>query len=158
MSTNYCNSCGAALENGMQFCKNCGAPAAAQPVVNQQPMNQQPMNQQPMNQQPLYQAAPPQYQQPYAGYVSTSQSYPQAPSVEPLGVGQYIGMMFLGAIPLVGFILLLVWAFSSDTNLNKRNYARAILILMLVGIAFSIIFSAALVGIMTTAFSGMSKY
>jgi hypothetical protein len=37
-------------------------------------------------------------------------------------------MMILSGIPLVGFILLLVWAFSSTENPNKKNYARAVLL------------------------------
>jgi hypothetical protein len=36
--------------------------------------------------------------------------------------------MFLVGIPVVGFILLLVWAFSSDTNPSKSGWARASLI------------------------------
>jgi hypothetical protein len=48
---------------------------------------------------------------------------------KPLTVGEYIIMFILMGIPLVGFILMLVWAFGSDVNTNKKNYSRAILIL-----------------------------
>jgi len=45
-------------------------------------------------------------------------------------------------IPLVGLIMLLVWAFDSSTNLNKKNFAKASLIWVLVGIGLAIIFFA----------------
>ena len=41
------------------------------------------------------------------------------------------------AIPVVGFIMLFVWAFSGGTNPNKANWAKAALVWMLIGIAFS---------------------
>jgi len=43
-------------------------------------------------------------------------------------------MFFLSAIPIVGFIMLMVWAFGGSVNLNKKNYARAILLLSLIGV------------------------
>ena len=57
----------------------------------------------------------------------------------PLGVGQYIGMFFLLAIPILNIILLFKWAFGSSANLNKKNYARATLILAVIGLIFSIL-------------------
>lgn len=43
---------------------------------------------------------------------------------KPLGAWAYVGYNILFAIPLVGFILLIVFAFSND-NINRRNYARS---------------------------------
>ncbi|MCL2503413.1 MAG: hypothetical protein FWE94_02220 [Coriobacteriia bacterium] len=83
--------------------------------------------------QPAY--APPQQPQP------TACSAPLANS-EPLSVGSYIGIFILSAIPLVGLIVLLVWAFSSSTNLNRKNYARATLILSVICIAVSFLLGA----------------
>jgi hypothetical protein len=36
-------------------------------------------------------------------------------------------MMFVTAIPVIGFIMLLVWAFVGD-NESRKNYFRAILV------------------------------
>jgi hypothetical protein len=48
------------------------------------------------------------------------------------------------ALPLVNIIMAIVWAASSTTNLNKRNYCRAILIWAAIGLAFyAIIFAFA---------------
>lgn len=46
----------------------------------------------------------------------------------PLSLGQYLGIMFLMLIPLVNIILLFIWSFGNN-NVNKRNYARATLIM-----------------------------
>jgi len=58
---------------------------------------------------------------------------------EPLTTGAFMGMFILQAIPLLGFILLLVWAFGSDVNINKRSFARAALILGLILGALSLL-------------------
>jgi len=46
-------------------------------------------------------------------------------------------------IPIVGLVVYIVWAFGNG-NLNRRNYARATLILLAAGIIFGIISSAAI--------------
>ena len=43
---------------------------------------------------------------------------------------QFIPAILLSGIPIVGFILLLVWALSKKTNPNKRNWARAQLVFL----------------------------
>lgn len=65
----------------------------------------------------------------------------------PLTLGNYLIMMIITAIPVVGFIFLLIWAFNSNTNKNKKNWARAVLIMgiigaVLVAISFSAIIAA----------------
>lgn len=65
----------------------------------------------------------------------------------PMSVGQYVLMLILTGIPLIGIILLFVWAFGGNVNANKQNYARAVLILSAVGVIFAAIFSSALVAI-----------
>ncbi|RWU12398.1 hypothetical protein EGC76_02250 [Pseudidiomarina gelatinasegens] len=42
--------------------------------------------------------------------------------------------MFLVGIPLVGLILLIVWASSHSTPLSKRNWARAMLLWVVIAI------------------------
>ncbi len=71
------------------------------------------------------------------------------PDTSPMSVGSYILMIILTAIPIVGIIMLFVWSFSGSTNLNKKNFARAQLLLMLISTALCIILSVA--GIFTFA-------
>ena len=42
----------------------------------------------------------------------------------PLGAWAYFGYTLLFCIPIVGFIMLIVFSFS-DTNINRRNFARS---------------------------------
>lgn len=42
----------------------------------------------------------------------------------PLSAWAYLGYNILFAIPLIGFIMLIVFAFDSS-NINRRNYARS---------------------------------
>lgn len=70
-------------------------------------------------------------------------------SAEPLTMGQYIVMFLLLMIPIANIILPFVWAFGSNTNVNKKNFARALLIMMAIGIVLSVLFSSVLAGILS---------
>jgi len=63
-------------------------------------------------------------------------------STEPMSTKDWFITLLITYIPLVGLIMLLVWAFDSSTNLNKKNFAKASLIWVLVGIVLAIIFFA----------------
>lgn len=43
-----------------------------------------------------------------------------------ISVAAWMGMMFIAAIPFIGQIMVLVWAFAGD-NESRKNYFRAIL-------------------------------
>lgn len=69
---------------------------------------------------------------------------------KPISMWGYLGYQILFAIPLVGFILILVFSFGGKKNINVRNFARAYLLafvigLILCGIIFAI-FGAAIFG------------
>jgi uncharacterized membrane protein len=74
------------------------------------------------------------YQQPSYVY-----SDPQKQTDAVMSTGAYIGSIILMSIPLVGFILMIVWSFGGTYNLNRRNLARAVLILTVIGIALTIL-------------------
>lgn len=118
-----CMSCGAEMPDGVAFCTSCGAKIVqpAQPQYNQ---NQGYSAPQP---NPQYQAYP--------------QPMPMAPAQDttPISPWGYIGYNILFAIPIVGIIMLFVYAFGSNTNVNLKNYARSFLIMMLIIIAIYIV-------------------
>lgn len=68
-----------------------------------------------------------------------------------MSTGQWVATYLIMMIPCVGQIMMFVWAFGSSGNLNRRNYARAVLIIM--GVIFAlyliiaIIFGAAVFSI-----------
>ena len=82
-----------------------------------------------------------QYQQPQ--YQQQYQQYPQQmrtiPSADVTTTGQWVLNLFLVCIPLVGLILLFVWAFGSGTAPSKKNWARANLVWILIGIILCIV-------------------
>ncbi len=56
-------------------------------------------------------------------------AYMPAPvDASPLKTSDYFVMMLLFSLPLVGLILAIVWGFSSETNVNRKNFSRAHLI------------------------------
>ena len=56
-----------------------------------------------------------------------------------VSTGDWVLTLILSGIPIVGFILLLVWAFGGGAKISKRNYARATLILMIIGFVLGIL-------------------
>lgn len=167
----FCKQCGAELMEGSRFCTNCGSEellVAAEPVISSgetlreepQPAYQQPTYAQPSyvgseRREPVasaqaasnaggYQSA---YQQaPYgqSAYGSNHQppyTPPAAQQSTVMSTGQFLGTLLLLMIPVAGFILMLVWAFGGTDNLNRRNLARAKLILVAIGLVLAILCS-----------------
>jgi len=58
---------------------------------------------------------------------------PQA-QAQVMSVKDWIITILITAIPLVGFIMLFVWAFGSNENPNKTNWAKATLIWTAIGL------------------------
>lgn len=56
---------------------------------------------------------------------------------QPMSVGDWFITILITAIPLVGIIMLFIWAFSTDTNINKANWAKATLIWYAIGIVLA---------------------
>jgi len=133
-----------------------------QPQVSyQQPQSQaayqqtQQQSQAAYQQQATYQQAQATYQQPgqQAAYAQPVQARAvQAPPVygadvppakgskyEPITAWGYIGIMLLMCIPLIGFILIIIWACGGCRKVNKKSLARATLIMMAVGLVISLI-------------------
>ena len=57
----------------------------------------------------------------------------------PLTTGQFFLMDLVGCIPLVGLIMYFVWAFGSNTNANRKSWARAKLIWVLISTVLSVL-------------------
>lgn len=92
--------------------------------------------QQPIAQQQASRPAPaPVHHQPQQPQYQYQQAYPSRD--EPLSVGSYLLMFILTAIPLVGLIMTIVWAVGAK-NRNRKNFAIAALIMILIGIAVAI--------------------
>lgn len=108
----------------------------AQPI--QQPRAAEPPRRQaPPQQQPAY-TPPPAYTAPPA-----SDAPPAGSKYELISTGGLIGIMLLMAIPIIGQILMIVWACGGCRKLQKRNLARAALILAVIALILGLLVSFA---------------
>lgn len=76
------------------------------------------------------------------------------PNQQPMSVKDWLITLLLMSIPLVGFILLFVYAFGSGENVNKQNWAKAQLIFIAIAIGLMIIFFSIFGAIFATALAG----
>ncbi len=66
---------------------------------------------------------------------------------KPMSVVDWLITMLITAIPIVGFIMLFVWAFSRDTQPSKANWAKAGLVFYAIVVAMYLVFGAAIIGL-----------
>lgn len=61
---------------------------------------------------------------------------------KPMSVKDWLVTMLLMAIPVVGFVLLFIYAFGDNENINKKNWAKAQLLLIAIFIGLAILLLA----------------
>ncbi|MBQ7956890.1 MAG: zinc ribbon domain-containing protein [Clostridia bacterium] len=125
-----CNKCGALCQDNTMFCTSCGNRLAAQ----QQPQQSQQQSNQPVYQQPQNNY----YQQPPVMNGGQPMQY-QTQKTEPVtSIGKYLLWWLIGLIPLIGFILTIVFAVDKS-DMNRANFFRAQLIIMAIGVLLGIL-------------------
>lgn len=69
---------------------------------------------------------------------------------DPVTIGEWMITYLITLIPLVNIVLVCIWAFDSNTKPSKKNWAKASLIWMAIGIAIMILliimFGAVIIG------------
>lgn len=129
-----CPNCGKDNDAGTVFCINCGSkiPAA-------------------QSSDAAYGEAPPQ---------QNGQFYPAASRSDSavLSMGEFTLMELIARIPIVNLVMFCVWGFGSDTNENKRNWARSRLIWLGIGVALTIIGTLIGVGMASALAAGFSSF
>ena len=74
----------------------------------------------------------------------SQQTYtPSAPAAQPVSTAYYFWMMLLFAIPVIGLIVCLVTAFSGE-DASRKNFSRAALIWIVVGVVLAVVAVVAL--------------
>jgi ABC-type Na+ efflux pump permease subunit len=73
---------------------------------------------------------------------------------KPMTMGDWLITFLIQAIPLVGIIMLFVWAFGDGTHPSKKTWAQASLVFALIMFILVIIFIAALWTMFSSFFSG----
>ena len=128
-----CPNCGCANDENARFCQKCGfnmnseqheyymqQPAQYAPPQYPQP---QPVQQMPVQPQPVQQVI-----------VNQSRQVKDYPSA-----WGWFGRILLSAIPFVGFIILLVWAFGGTQCPSVKTWARAQFIFILIPVIIVLI-------------------
>lgn len=77
------------------------------------------------------------------------------PQTQLLSVKDWVITIILTGIPLVGFILLLVWAFGNDGNQTRSNYAKGMLI---AGLIMTVLYFFLIFSIFGLAFLGSTSF
>lgn len=144
-----CNNCGNIMDDDANICSRCGtqfiALQGAAPEQAEQPANNSSYPQTQYQQQQQYGA----FQQPYGqGYQQPYQPY-NASAEKPMSVGSWVGTILLTSMfGVISLILLLIWAFSNDVPLAKKNYCRAMLIVELIAVGLVIILFIIFAGVL----------
>lgn len=117
-----CANCGAEVDENLKYCPSCGS------VIKQIPSNIPP--------QPM--------QRPAAEQCRTRSGSYERPAPDsqyaPMGAWAYFGWtLLLTCIPIVSFILTIVFS-ANSSNINRRSFARSILISDIIGITIFLIF------------------
>lgn len=134
----FCENCGKQIPDDAAFCTHCGAKqsggSAPSQTVSTVPKPQ-----------PVRASPPP---QPVGATVG----------VDLITMGQYLIMFLITAIPIAGIVMLFIWGFGSETGPNKKNFARAYLIMMAIAIGLGILISIVMGAIMASIMGSMYYY
>lgn len=156
----YCSNCGSEMPDDMMVCANCGN--VKEQVQEQVTGNETTVltQQEPTyNAQPVYNQVPPMYNNGYPAYGVPYAAPPKKTSKwdkTPISMWGYFGYDILFAIPLVGFICLLIFALGGTRNINLRNYAQSKFCLLIIVIILCVI--AMLFGGLSAAFMSSQSY
>jgi len=75
-----------------------------------------------------------------------------------VSIGEWMVTILITALPLIGLIMLFVWAFGDAANPSKKNWAIATLIWYAIFIVLMIIFFVIFGAIFASMFTGMDAY
>ena len=75
-----------------------------------------------------------------------------------VSIGEWMITILITALPLIGLIMLFVWAFGDGTNPSKKNWAIATLIWFAIVIVLTILFFVIFGAIIASMFGGMNTY
>lgn len=68
-------------------------------------------------------------------------------------VGDWLITFIIQSIPIIGFIMLFVWAFGDNTHPSKKTWAQATLLFLLIAVGSAVLFFFLLGGFLFSIFS-----
>lgn len=138
-----CKKCGGEINVGEKFCQRCGNPVETQ---QQTDSNYNTGAYDPNT----YSAQPNNIN---AAYNNRNKFNVNDIPLEykPISMWGYFGYEILFSIPVVGFILLLVFAFGGTQNINLKNFARSYFCFLIIAVVLLIIIVAIAGGLAATS-------
>jgi hypothetical protein len=76
----------------------------------------------------------------------------------PMTIGQWLVTMLVMGIPIVGFVLAIIWATGNDVNRSKKTFCQATLIFGAILLVFYGIIFAVFAGAMINGMSDLNSY
>lgn len=80
----------------------------------------------------------------------------QGTTYTPMTIGDWIITFIITYVPLVGLIMLFVWAFGDGTHPSKKSWAQALLLFVAISIILLIIFIIVFFSILASFLEGLS--
>ena len=111
----YCKRCGTENSEGMSFCRECGAPLQKNTEGMKESRSKCDTDFQNAKQEKI----------PEIRQFENSNMDLIPDEYKPISMWGYFGYELLFSIPLVGFIVLLVFSFGGTQNENLKNFARS---------------------------------
>lgn len=126
----YCSKCGREYNDDRKYCTKCGSPLYKEKSKNESFT------------QTSYTAShsePKATAYTYSPEHKQNVNYTKDEDTQPVSIAVYILSLILFSIPVLGFLVCLVWACGGVNNKNLLNYSRAVLILMCIGTVIAIV-------------------
>lgn len=79
--------------------------------------------------------------------MSTMTATPPVTGAPVMSTKDWMITLLISAIPMVGFVMLFVWAFGSNENPNRANWAKAALIWMAILIGLCVLLWSTIIAI-----------
>lgn len=121
----FCENCGNKLKEGADVCLNCGKQVKKE-NSNDNENYERNYNMNHYGNGFLYQQIPSEY--------------------KPISMWGYFGYEILFAIPIIGWLLLLIFALGGTSNVNLKNFARSYFCLLIIIVIIFLIVAAVGVG------------
>ena len=141
----HCAKCGKELEEGSKFCDGCGEKVEIEEIESEVEETADEAITEPIDEeaeeeiQEEVEEPEPEPEEPKPAPVPAAIEKKSAKTdnlriVKPLGIFSYLWMFILMLIPVVDIIMVCVWAFGKNKNPNKKNFAWAVIIFILLGL------------------------
>jgi hypothetical protein len=79
-----------------------------------------------------------------------SQPHTQNETAPSLSFGEWLVTLLIMIVPVLNFVMLIVWASDRNTNPNKANWARASLVIIGIQLVIAMFFIGTIIGSLST--------